>query len=235
MTYYIRLDDACEKRNIEKWDRIEVLFDKYGIKPLIGVIPHCEDPMMDEYETDIDFWDRVHTWIEKGWVMALHGYSHKYTTTEGGLNPVNKLSEFAGVPLEIQKEKIKKGVDVFRAHDMEPQVFFSPAHTFDMNTLEALRSESNIQIISDTVADKPYCKWGFTFIPQQSGQVRRLPFNTITFCYHPNEMNDNDFDVLEKFLSSYKDSFKPFPTAPVHRKYSIIDKMLSFMYFVRRR
>ena len=235
MTYYIRLDDACEKRNIEKWDRIEVLFDKYGIKPLIGVIPHCEDPMMDEYETDIDFWDRVHTWIEKGWVMALHGYSHKYTTTEGGLNPVNKLSEFAGVPLEIQKEKIKKGVEVFRAHDMEPQVFFSPAHTFDMNTLEALRSESSIQIISDTVADKPYCKWGFTFIPQQSGQVRRLPFNTITFCYHPNEMNDNDFDVLEKFLSSYKDSFKPFPTEPVHRKYSIIDKMLSFMYFVRRR
>ena len=235
MTYYIRLDDACEKRDIGKWDRIEVLFDKYDIKPLIGVIPHCEDSMMDEYETDENFWNRVHVWTEKGWVMALHGYSHKYTTTEGGLNPVNKLSEFAGVPLDVQKEKIKKGVELFRSHDIEPQVFFSPAHTFDMNTLEALRSESNIRIISDTVADKPYSKWGFTFIPQQSGHVRNLPFSTITFCYHPNEMKDDDFDVLEKFLSSHKDSFKPFPTEPVQRKYSLIDKMLSFMYFVRRR
>ncbi len=235
MAYYIRLDDACEKRNIEKWDRIEALFDKYGIKPLIGVIPHCEDPMMNEYETDNRFWDRVHSWTEKGWTMALHGYSHKYTTTEGGLNPVNKLSEFAGVPLEVQKEKIKKGVEVFKSHGMEPQVFFSPAHTFDMNTLDALRTESDIRIISDTVADKPYSRWGFTFIPQQSGQVRKLPFNTVTFCYHPNEMNNNDFDVLENFLSSNKESFKPFPTETVKRKYSLIDKMLSFMYFVRRR
>ncbi|MCR5011749.1 MAG: DUF2334 domain-containing protein [Lachnospiraceae bacterium] len=235
MAYYIRLDDACEKRNIEKWDRIEALFDKYGIKPLIGVIPHCEDPMMGEYETDDHFWDRVHSWTKKGWTMALHGYSHKYTTNDGGLNPVNKLSEFAGVPLEEQKEKIKKGVEVFRSHNIEPQVFFSPAHTFDMNTLEALRSESDIRIISDTVADKPYSKWGFTFIPQQSGNVRKLPFSTVTFCYHPNEMNDNDFDVLEKFLSSHKESFKPFPAEPVQRKYSLIDKMLSFMYFVRRR
>ena len=235
MAFHIRLDDACEKRDIKKWDRIEDLFDKYGIKPLIGVIPHCEDSMMDEYEWDEHFWDRVHAWTKKGWIMALHGYSHKYTTTEGGLNPVNKLSEFAGVPLDEQKEKIKKGVEVFRAQGIEPSVFFSPAHTFDMNTLEALRSESSIRIISDTVADKPYSRWGFTFIPQQSGQVRKLPFHTVTFCYHPNEMNDEDFEVLERFLAEHKESFTPFPTEQVQRKYSLWDKMLSFLYFIRRK
>lgn len=60
--YIIRLDDACEKRNIANWDRMEKLLDSYGVKPLVGVIPDCQDPMMEQYPTDLDFWDRVHTW-----------------------------------------------------------------------------------------------------------------------------------------------------------------------------
>lgn len=35
--YIMRLDDACEKRNIKCWDRIEKILDNYGIKPLVGV------------------------------------------------------------------------------------------------------------------------------------------------------------------------------------------------------
>lgn len=43
--YILRLDDACEKRDIEKWDLMEQLLDQYNIKPLVGIIPHCEDPL----------------------------------------------------------------------------------------------------------------------------------------------------------------------------------------------
>ena len=57
--YIMRLDDACEKRNIQNWDRIEMILDKYEIKPLIGVIPNCEDSMMDGYSIDRGF--KVHT------------------------------------------------------------------------------------------------------------------------------------------------------------------------------
>jgi predicted deacetylase len=86
-----------------------------------------------------------------------------------------------------------------REHGIDPKVFFAPAHTFDNNTLIALKECSNIRIISDTIANDVYSQFGFTFVPQQSGRVRKLPFKTVTFCYHPNVMNDDEFVRLEKF------------------------------------
>ena len=38
--YIMRLDDAAEKMDIEKWSRMEKLLDKHSIKPLVGVIPY---------------------------------------------------------------------------------------------------------------------------------------------------------------------------------------------------
>ena len=232
--YIIRLDDACEKCDIEKWDRIEQILDKYRVKPLVGVIPHCEDPMMDQYEIDTEFWERVDSWISKGWIIAMHGYNHVYGTECGGINPVNKRSEFAGESLEVQKSKISKGVAIMREHGIDPKVFFAPAHTFDNNTLIALKECSNIRIISDTIANDIYTKYGFTFVPQQAGRVRKLPFRTVTFCYHPNTMNDDEFVRLEKFLKRYK-NYVPFPLEETTRKLSIVDLLLNRLYFIRRK
>ena len=85
--YILRLDDACEKRDIDKWDRMEELLDRYKVKPLVGIIPHCEDPAMDEYLPDPEFWYRVDNWIEKGWTIAMHGFNHVYSNHNGGINP----------------------------------------------------------------------------------------------------------------------------------------------------
>lgn len=227
--YIMRLDDACEKMDVCKWDRIEKLLDRYDVRPLVGVIPHCEDPMMDKYEFDSDFWSKVNSWVKKGWTIALHGYNHVYTTKSGGLNPVNKRSEFAGEPLEIQRKKIREGVDFFRAHGINPLVFFAPSHTFDKNTLTALKEESDIRFISDTPANKPYTEYGMTFVPQQSGRVRKLPFEIVTFCYHPNGMNEVGFEELEIFLK--KNKFIDFPLNITTRKKSFIDKLLMKVYY----
>lgn len=235
MTYYMRLDDACEKRDIDLWDKMETLLDKYKVAPLVGIIPHCEDPMMEKYVRDEDFWNRVDKWTQKGWVLALHGNTHVFCSEDGGLNPVNKRSEFAGLSLEEQRHKIKNGVEVLRSHDIDPKIFFAPAHTFDMNTLKALKEESNIRIISDTAANKPYSRWGFTFVPQQSGHVRKLPFNTVTFCYHPNTMQEKDFHILEVFLQQYHKYFKQFPVVETQRRYGLLDRAVNFMYFARRK
>ena len=59
MIYYIRLDDACEKMNIPNWERMDALLDRYGIAPLVGIIPHCEDPDMADYPVDPAFWECV--------------------------------------------------------------------------------------------------------------------------------------------------------------------------------
>lgn len=232
--YIMRLDDACEKRNVEKWDRMELLLDAYHVKPLVGIIPHCEDEAMNEYEEDERFWERVATWIAKGWCIAMHGYNHVYSAECGGINPVNNRSEFAGESYEIQKEKIKKGVEIMREHGMDPKVFFAPSHTFDENTLKVLKEFSNIRIISDTPANKPYTKYGMTFVPQQSGSVRELPFDTITFCYHPNVMSEKEFKQLEGFLKKHQREFIDFPEKTVTRKRSLSDIVVHKLYFARR-
>lgn len=228
--YIMRLDDACEKRDIDKWARMERLLDRYGVKPLVGVIPHCEDPAMDSYPADKDFWNLVNLWMNKGWTIAMHGYNHVYQTKCGGINPVNPRSEFAGENLAVQTKKIEAGVAIFRQHGLDPQVFFAPSHTFDENTLIALKESSNIRIISDTIATAPYSKYGFTFVPQQTGRVRKLPFHTITFCYHPNTMQDEDFEYLEDFLKAYTKRFIPFPLESCKRKYRAIDRLLRYLY-----
>lgn len=234
-SYIIRLDDAAPKRNKVNWDRIEDLLDKYGIKPLVGIIPDCQDPDMEKYSEDNSFWDRTNEWQKKGWVLALHGYHHIFLTREGGINPVNSKSEFAGVPLEKQKEMIREGVKILRQHGIEPKVFFAPAHTFDMNTIDALKSESNIRVISDTIANDSYGAYGMTFVPQQSGHVRKLPLKLTTFCYHPNGMSDDDFDELEKFISNNKEYFEKFPASKSHRSKTVYDNILNKVYFLRRK
>lgn len=233
--YILRLDDACEKMDIEKWDRMEKLLDKFNIKPLVGIIPHCEDPMMDKYPSDSKFWLKVQTWIDKDWSIALHGYNHVYGTECGGINPVNKRSEFAGEALEVQKEKIRKGVTIMRKHGINPKIFFAPSHTFDKNTLIALKEESDINVISDTIANDVYYDKGFYFVPQQSGRVRSLPFKVVTFCYHPNMMEENDFEMLNKFLDKHRAKFVNFMSHFNKKKQiSIYDKFLMRLYFLRK-
>jgi len=230
---YIRLDDACEKMDIDKWSLIEKLLDKYSVKPIVGIIPHCEDPMMDKYPFDCAFWEKVQIWMDKGWTIALHGYNHVYSTCCGGINPVNKRSEFAGESLDIQKEKIRKGVSVFRNHGIDPVVFFAPSHTFDEFTLTALREESNIEIISDTIAWDSYKYRDFVFIPQQSGRVRKLPFKTTTYCYHPNSMDIDDYKKLEIFLKSHRISdLSQVGFYNFNRKKTLFDRLLSMLYFL---
>ena len=63
--YIIRLDDAAEKMDITKWNKMEKLLDKYNIKPLVGVIPNCKDPMMDIYQKDLNFWKKINMWEKK--------------------------------------------------------------------------------------------------------------------------------------------------------------------------
>lgn len=236
MTKYImRLDDACEKRNIENWDRIEKLLDRYNVKPLVGVIPNCEDSSMDQYVLDDIYSIRLNNWVNKGWTIALHGYNHVYSSDSGGINPVNYRSEFAGESLEIQKEKIRSGLRILKKHGISPKVFFAPSHTFDKNTLKALLEESEIRIISDTVAYDSYSDYGFTFVPQQTGKVRYLPFKKVTFCYHPNTMKDEDFLELEEFISKNHTKFIDFPTYIVNRKFNFIDWILKKLYFLRRK
>lgn len=232
--FLLRLDDASDYMNLSNWNRMDKLLDEYKIYPIVGIIPDNRDPDLLLYGKADDFWKLLHQWINKGWIPALHGYQHVFETKDGGINPVNKKSEFAGLSLEKQTEKIRKGYGILAEHGIYPEIFFAPAHTFDVDTLKALYKETNIRVISDTIANDIYYRKPFYFIPQQSGRVRKLPFKVTTFCYHPNIMTDGMFGELEMFLKKNSRKFMAWPIKMKNRKYNIYDKSLNAIYMARR-
>lgn len=235
--YIIRLDDASEYENKKNWLKIEKILDKYNIKPIVGIIPQNKDTTMKEvYEKDSSFWKKVKVWQDKGWIISMHGFEHLYITTNGGINPVQKRSEFAGLSKEQQCKKIKDGYNILRSKGIKPTVFFAPSHTFDQNTICALKDETPIRIISDTIANDIYFANDIYYIPVQSGKVRNLPFKTCTFCYHPNEMNETDFNLLEQFIKSNRKKFENLDLNKLKkRSKNLYDILLDKIYFLRRK
>ena len=236
--YLVRLDDACPQMNKLRWQRIENILDKYGIKPMVGIIPHNEDPVTCVDTIDTNFTSKVLNWQKKGWAIALHGYNHVCTTITGGINPVHKRSEFAGLPLAEQKEKISKGYKELITIGLLPKYFFAPSHTYDENTLEALVEETSIRIISDSIALQPYKQGVFTMIPCQMGRFRRLPIRGYwTFCFHPNGMDEVAFDTFEHFIETNLERFINFSDIDVNKvgKKTIVDRLFSFVYFTLRK
>ena len=107
----------------------------YNIRPLLGVVPDCEDKTIAVSAERDSFWTDMRRFQEEGCCIALHGYDHIYRTEEGGIFPLNSYSEFAGVPYEIQRQKIEKGLDIFREHGLKSDIFMAPGHSFDQNTV----------------------------------------------------------------------------------------------------
>lgn len=235
--FLIRLDDACEHMCIERWSRMEAILDEFKIKPIVGLIPSCEDPEILKYEQNNDYVSLLINWKAKEWELALHGFNHVYISEDGGINPVNLRSEFAGLPLDIQKAKIKQGISILQQLNISPRIFFAPSHTFDKNTLLALKSESTIRIISDTIASNCYTMNGFLFVPQQAGRGRALPVKIATFCFHPNTMSEEDFDRLYSFLKKRHSKAICFNdiNLSTNRKKSLYDSFLNLLYFTFRK
>lgn len=236
--YLIRLDDACPTMDSKKWFWVESVLEKYDIRPMVGVIPANNDKTLQFEKEDSAFWEKVHRWQCKRWAIALHGYDHCYVTQSSGINPLWNRSEFAGLSLELQKEKIRKGIEIFKQHDLFPQYFFAPSHTFDENTLTALKTESTIRIISDTIATKPYCNYGFVFIPQIGGRCSRILIpGTWTFCLHPSIMTEKNFNELDRFLQKYHTSFISFDEIDLTnvKPKNFFSKFLSWCYFTQRK
>lgn len=238
--YLIRLDDACPTMDRAKWQRMFDILDRYDVKPMVGIIPHNEDPKQRIDAPDAGFWNKAKQWEQKGYAIALHGYNHCYISDKGleGLNPLWSRSEFAGVPLDVQKQKIRDGFEILSEHGVKPKYFFAPSHTFDENTLKALKECTDIRIISDTIATEPYRKGDFVFLPQLGGHCVEMKIKGIwTFCLHPSTMTEEQFVVTEDFLRIYKKKFISFDAIDTKnvRGKNLFSQLLSWAYFIKRK
>jgi len=200
--YVIRLDDASEYMNYAKWNPFFELFDKYNIKPIIAVIPFNKDPKMVNSNPDTLFWENVRMWQAKGYRIALHGFEHLYSNAKSGIIGLNKYTEFAGVPFEKQCLMLEQGFKKFMAENVTTEIFVAPAHSFDHNTLEALKKVTGISIISDGYFINPVKKDGFNWIPQQLWSPKIKEKGLWTICYHPETSDGTIIADLEKFLKN---------------------------------
>ncbi len=236
--FLVRLDDACPQMDKLKWQRIENILDKYDIKPLVGVIPNNEDPQTCIDDADDSFTDKAKRWQEKGWLIALHGYNHICGSADAGINPLWNRSEFAGLSLEEQKEKIREGYKVLKAWGLTPTYFFAPSHTYDENTLQAIEEETPIRLLSDTIALRPYKQDAFNIVPCQMGKFRNIPIPGYwTFCFHPNIMDKGAFAEFENFIKENRNHFISFDDIDLRKigYKSVMDKFLSWGYFTMRK
>jgi predicted deacetylase len=204
--YLLRFDDICPTMNWEMWRRIETALIEGHIQPLLAVIPDNHDDKLHFASPCPSFWEQVRRWQARGWTIGMHGYQHRFVTGEAGLLRIQRRSEFAGVSAAEQERKLRLAVEIFRSHEVVPEAWIAPAHSFDWNTVAALQ-KLGIRTISDGLALFPHVdSRELLWVPQQLWKFRWRPFGVWTVCYHHNRWAQPLLARFLRDLSAYRDS-----------------------------
>lgn len=201
--YLVRFDDVCPTMDWDSWNKVERALVLNDIKPIMAVVPDNRDENLIAGEENKKFWSKVKSWQKMGWSIAIHGYQHLYETNDSGLLGLNKYSEFSGLAYEQQTKKLHEAIKIFNFHNVEPELWVAPAHSFDKVTVQALK-DLNIEIISDGFFKKPVRHMNMVWIPQQLWKFRDLKSGIWTVCFHINGMKKNELDRICSDLYQYK-------------------------------
>ena len=225
----IRLDDIADNMNWHLMDKCETLFDSLNVKPLLGVIPNNCDQELKAYEKKNDFWNRVRNWQTKGWEISMHGFSHVYDTETKKKDyfGYGGKSEFFGHDYETQLKKINQGLKKFREERIKVRSFFAPNHTYDQNTLRALKA-SGIKNIIDGYGLVPYSENDLNFIPQLFYKEIMLPFGIQSTQIHLNYWKEEQFLVFKNFVIENSTKVISFDEALKRLKNNYFSKIINF-------
>ncbi|MBR5116189.1 MAG: DUF2334 domain-containing protein [Lachnospiraceae bacterium] len=204
----VRLDDIAPEMNRDAFERMIGLLKDHHALPLLGVIPDCRDEKIRDMEgveriEEETFWKRIRELREEGAVIAMHGCHHVYTTNKGGMFPLNRQSEFAGLPYEEQEQLLREGQEILKKQEIETEIFMAPAHSYDSNTLKALK-ECGFKQVTDGFGRRPYRYMDLTFYPlafSKKRVIRDKAEGAVTIVYHVNTMRDSDFEAAETLFS----------------------------------
>ncbi len=237
--YLLRLDDSCTTQKKENWEEIERILDKLKIKPIVAVIPFNKDRNLFLDYKDENFWQKVKNWEKKGWEIALHGHSHLYHKVNKNdlILPFYNRSEFGGLDLKKQCALIKESYEHFLAKKIKPNIWIAPSHTFDKNTLIALKNSTEIKYVSDGISLEPFKFMDLVFIPQQLWEPKKKLLGIWTICIHPNSMDKKSLSKFQEIISDQFFNGKFINTYEAKyylRKFSIISYLYSFLFWTFR-
>lgn len=220
MKIAVRMDDIAPGMDWKKFMDFKALLDQYGIKPLIGVVPDNQDENLERTQENgehrnhgmpDDFWAYIRELQEQGWSIAMHGYQHVYTQKKGGVFPLNRFSEFAGLPLARQLAMLEKGRAILDSHGIKTDIFMAPAHSYDKNTLKALH-QAGFRKITDGFGNRPYLWKQMRFYPisfRLESSLKKKQGLT-TMVVHANTASQKDMEKYRRIFGqneiiSYKD------------------------------
>lgn len=223
----IRLDDISPLMDIGKFKRFENIMDRHNLPAVLGAIPyHFRKEKISKIA------DMLHELEYKGWEIAQHGYTRESLSNNSGLIGLKKASEFAGLPYELQRERILKGKEIMRENGFCPITFIAPWNSYDKNTIRAL-ADGGFKIVSANrlsfginskilryflrMAQRKLAKdYGILLIPQQFADVqiflaskrREFLLNLVLAMRLYKAMTfcyhlTSEFEGLPKFLDTY--------------------------------
>ena len=226
----IRFDDIAANMNWDLMDKCEELFDKNNIKPVMGVIPNNKDKELLSYPKRENFWEIVERWKNKNWEIAMHGFTHIYDTNTNKKDffSYGGRSEFFGHSIDVQLDKIKSGLKIFKENNIKIRVFYAPNHTYDKNTFEALKAAGINQVI-DGYGLMPYENNNIHFIPQLFYKLYILPFGIQTTQIHLNYWSIEDYKKFEKFVKKNASNIINYDEALSKSSNQLQNKILNFM------
>ncbi|MEK9170985.1 MAG: DUF2334 domain-containing protein [Patescibacteria group bacterium] len=196
--YFFRIDDVAPNMDWKNFNFLVSILKKHNIKPLLAVIPDNNDPKLLEYPISPNFWGIINELRQNGWVIGQHGWQH-LPEAGGGILKIHNSGEFGGLSFDVQGEMIRDGKDIISSKLEKPEIFVAPRHSFDKNTIKALKM-NGFNYISDGIALYPFKKWGLIWLPQILWRPRKGLFGAITVALHPNTMIDEDFKNLKEFI-----------------------------------
>ena len=207
----IRIDDVCPSMNREKFERYISEFNALGIKPLLGIIPLCEDNSINYGHMD-DFWELMREMQDEGYPIAMHGVNHVYCTQAKGLVCNRKMSEFSSLSFDEQKEKLLLGKNELEDKGIHTDTFMAPGHSYDRNTLRALKT-IGFEYVTDGRSAKPYVLEGIKCIPAMGPWKRHSGRGILTICLHPSSDSESNLKSVIDLINRNNDRVMPFELA----------------------
>lgn len=105
----VRFDDICPTMDWNQWNRAMKILKLYHVKPLIGVIPDCQDPDLLIDLPRRDFWDYLKALQADGFAIAMHGYLHLYDTNAQGIVMVHPFQSLLDTVMRNSMKKSGRG------------------------------------------------------------------------------------------------------------------------------
>ena len=228
--YIVRFDDITPGMNWEKFYKIKKTLENYNIVSVLGVVPDNQDPNLNIEEPILldDFFNRIRAYKAYGDTIAQHGTHHLYDTQDSGLLGINSNSEFSGNSYLKQLRKLAVGKEIMENHHIWEPFFMAPAHSFDLNTLRALK-ELGFKAVTDGYGFYPYEIEGINLVPQLVGKpISKIKYGIQTICLHTNSMSEDKINIFNEFIHNNNNLFLDFKSVYNIKPNSIFFNYISF-------